>query len=595
MFEAYKIGVRVSLVNEVSRGLLLMSGQFRGAEKDAAGLQRRMEEIRRLSALAFAGGSIAAGGMMGLGFISKLLKPAEEYTHQLALMNAQNIKGVELAKATAAAWETTRKVQTTTVSENLQSIREMLPVFGDLAHAIQYLPQVQRVSATLQSTLHGQGGVEGKDVAFAATKALEMRGVSMNPVAFTQQMDLIAKAVIATGGKVTPNSILQAQKYSGQYGSSFSNDFMYGILPTLVQEYGGSSTGTALTSMMQALTGGRMTPQAAKAFSQLKLNGKPLLDMKQYTDFRNGLPGTTALGALQGTDKGITNPFEWVQKYLEPALKQAGINDPAHRAAMLGMLFSNRTAARMVNLLDSQGPRLMKDFHIIGSAQTAVDPSKDPVLAQKAMEAQWENTKTALGNSIVPIIVPAMLKLADSLNKISKWATDHPTLFSGLAIGFGTLSAAMAITGTVAALAFSIKGLGTAIGNPVLTSGLMAIMKWANGMAVAGAVGYGAGTFAYDNWIDGTKFGDWLGKNLARGMALMGSDEAREALDYNSRMSKIHADKTPVYLRVDLDGKKVAEVVTKHQSNGMSKPPSSPNGYNMPFSLPFSGQPVGFN
>ncbi len=587
MFEAYSVGVRIALINQASSGVLLLSNQFQSAGRHAAALQNQLNGIRRMAGLAMAGAGVAGLGFAGLGIIEKMVKPAMEYQHQLALMNAAGMQQKEIAESIGQAWETSRDVITSTVTDNLKSIRELRTVFGDTKDAIRYLPQMQRLAATLEATLHGQGGIAATDVAFTAAKALEMRGVSMNPQAFLQQTDLIAKAVIATGGKVTPRDVLMAQKYSGQYGTTFSNDFMYGILPTLVQEYGGSSTGTALTSMMLALTGGRMTPAAARAFSQLHLNGKPLLDMSQYQAFKSGMPGVTALGAIQGTSGGITDPYRWVQEYLAPALKESGISDPTRQSALLGMLFSNRTAARMAAMLLLQGPRLQKDFNIIGSATAGVDPTKDPVLAEKAAEAQWRNAKVAIGMNVIPVIVPALIKLAQGLNSLAQWARSHPNMMKSLVEGFAALSAAMAIGGTLAALTFSLRGMSLAFtalngaiaagmgaqGLTLVISRLAGLVSLLGYVGLAGGAGYAAGTVLNDllsNAINHfTK-----GKYYSLGDLLYGAG------DPGQMVTPIHPRKqvTQVNTTINLDGRKVAQAVTNYVERDAGRAQRSTGG-----------------
>jgi len=467
-WEAYSVAVKIQLINQATAGLATLTAQFRGAERDAAALQGRLTEIRRLGGLALASGAVGAAGFAGLGIFHKIVKPAEEFTHQLALMNAAGMRQKEIAESIAAAWQTSQKVITSTASDNLKTIREMRQVFGNTGDAIRYLPQMQMLQAVLESTLHGQGGIGAKDVAYTAARALELRGVSMNPKDFLEQADLIARAAIASGGKVTPRDQLLAQKYSGQYGASFSNRFRWGIMPTLVQELGGASTGTALTSLMQALTGGRMTPQAARLLSHLTLHGAPLLDMGKYQAFRSGMPGVTALGALQGTEHGVADPDLWIQNYLMAALKEGGITDPAKQAAVLGQAFSNRTAARAAYLLGTQGARLDKDAGLIGQAKGIGGYysliKSDPDMAWKALGAAWENLKTSIGVNVVPIIIPALNKLAADLNDFGAWARRHPDLTKDLVIGFGALSGAMAIGGTLGAITFGFKALGAAIG-----------------------------------------------------------------------------------------------------------------------------------
>jgi TP901 family phage tail tape measure protein len=448
-------------------------------------------------------------------------------------------------------------------------------VFGDTADAIKFLPQMQTIQAVLDNVLHGTGGIGAKDVAFTAAKMLELRGASMNPEMFQQQADLITKAVIASGGKVTPQMLLQAQKYAGIGGTSFNNDFMYGVLPTLVQELGGSSTGTSLTSMYRALVGGRMDKRSLAVWQRLGLADTTHADIGKDTAMLNPR-------AIQGSDLFKSNPFRYVQEVLLPALRAHGIVSQADQSAAIDQLFSNRNAARIANILGTQGQRIMKDFDLISGAGSTSAYSQmmkhDPEMGYRALGAQWENLKTSLGITLVPILIPFLRNVTSAFNSLAGFAERHPTLTQGLMVTFAGLSLMATIGGGLMIAGAGFRLIGVALKPlslilPSATSSIVSLGAALGPFAIAASAALAAlAPIAYHreiaDWIDqkAPGIGDFL---------------------YNASLSKPGANaKTgfappsrgggqTIHTTVNLDGRTIAKAVNKVNMNDANRSETS--------------------
>lgn len=560
MFEAYKVGVTLALHSNVGAALGLIARDFVKTDLEAKKLQKTLKEIKLLG---LTGAIVGGAGFLGLGMIKAAVKPANEYVHQLELAKAAGMSQLEIAKATAAAWQTAGEVMTSNPTENLKAIRELRMVFGDTMEAIHFLPQMQRIQAVLDATLHGTGGIGAKDVAFAAAKALELRGASMSPQTFQEQADYMTKAVIASGGKVTPQMMLQMQKYAGIGGTSYSNDFLYGIAPTLVQELGGSQTGNSLTSMYRAIVGGRIDKKALSVWQSMGL----LQSVK-------GITGESAM--IQAKNAGLfqENPFLYMQ-FLQGELVKRGITDPKAQQQVIERLFSNRVAGRMANIMMTQGPRLKKDSDLIkgaGDSGAYYDLIKsDPTTVYAARDAQWESLKTALGATIVPVIIPMLRGLTSALNSLATFAADHPTLTQGLMLTFGGLSALATLGGTlmIAGAGLKIIGLGltTLTGLPLAgaAAGLGALVP-----AIAGIVALGLAVANADT-IGGWKYNP-INMIEQGGEALGGWIKGKTAPVYGpptrENMREIHTT-------VNIDGRKVAHAVNRQNTRDASRPSGS--------------------
>ncbi|HEX5276487.1 MAG TPA: phage tail tape measure protein [Fluviicoccus sp.] len=84
----------------------------------------------------------------------------------------------------------------------------------------------------------------------------------------------------------------------------------------------------------------------------------------------------------------------------------------------------------------------------------------------------------------------------------------------------------------------AIPGMGA---GAMATAGLM--------VAGAGAAGYGAGTLLYDNLLSGTGFADKLGESIAKALAMVSSDRARESIN------KPVTGKLDLNIKVDSEGR----------------------------------------
>ena len=518
MFEAYKVGVKISLINEVSQGLFLISRHMQQTGQQAEALKRQINSIKLLG---LAGAAIGGLGFMGLGIIGKMVKPATEYAHQLAQMNIAGMKHLEIVRATQAAWDASKTVPTTTAASNLAAIRELRMVFGDTGHAIEFMPIVQKMESVL-SVMRGSGA---HDEAYTVAKALELKGAVATPAQFTAQADAMVKAMVASGGKVGAADFLSAFKYGRTATSGWNDSFAYTILPTLIQEMksaggsgGSGGPGNALMSAFSAVVGGTVPQKALKVWQQLGL-----LDPSKVVWSKVGTSKGLKPGAIAGSEEFQANPFEWTQKFLVPALKKAGYTTEAQQRQMLQYLFPNRTAGFVMSQMTTQAWKFQRDQALIHGASGigAYDAlmKTDPNMAKLALAQQWQNLLAILGYQIMPPLIAGMLKLTDLLRDLSLWAKEHGTLTRGLMFAFTGLSAAMAFGGTITVMAAAFKGIGLAIGLMGTTAQLAGVAtglgSLATGIGLLGAALTGGMIGKLINWAYNKATGGSIGGDLA--------------------------------------------------------------------------------
>lgn len=137
----------------------------------------------------------------------------------------------------------------------------------------------------------------------------------------------------------------------------------------------------------------------------------------------------------------------------------------------------------------------------------------------------------------------AMASLAIALAKVAGFAADVISVLSPMFEGINALTGAtgewqgalnillLYVGGKwLIGMLASIGKVTTAIGLASARSlGLMGILGKGGLVGGAGLAGYGLGSMLYNNFIDGTKFGESIGKGIANVLAFFGNDEAKQA------------------------------------------------------------------
>lgn len=122
-----------------------------------------------------------------------------------------------------------------------------------------------------------------------------------------------------------------------------------------------------------------------------------------------------------------------------------------------------------------------------------------------------------LGRKVLTELTPAIIAFTNALTAMGVWLGNHTGVFDGLIAGIGAVSVAL----TAMAGQGLLKGvLGSLAG--VAKSGALVV--------AAGAIGYAIGSAINDAFINGTSFGDWIGKKVTQVAAFFGVQEAKDAL-----------------------------------------------------------------
>jgi hypothetical protein len=581
-FDAYRVAVKISLIDNVTRGLFGISKQLKGANADAAALQRQLASIKSLGIFGAAAGG---AGFAGLALVGKALKAGTEYTHQLSVMNLAGMKHAEIATAVGDAWKTTGEVMTTTATENLRTLLDLKNVFGDMGEARMALPIVSRIQAVLASSSEGQIAGNAKGIAYGMVRALDIIGAAGNKADFESQAEQMSKVIMATQGRVTPEAFKSVFQYARQAKYRLSDTFKYEYLPSLIQENasgsggGGGSKGVGpmLAAFYRWSNQGFVNRASMPELANLGL-------INANTALRTTTSGTT-VGPMKGASLAASDPFLWVQKVLVPAI-QAKYGQNLTRDQLMehvnAITRGNQLAGSLVGEFAFKAPNFYRDAALIRGTMSTADAytaamSNDPNTVEKALGAQWTNFKTALTMTVVPALVPALAGLSSGLQSLAKWMRENQTVVKILVGGFTALSASLAIGGTILATTAAFKGLGLAIAlfQPAALAGAAtSLAAFAVSLGSIAAVA-GAGYAGY-------QFGGWLNGKIDSGISkLVGHDATLGTAIFDM----IHRDEGSKYIasasgrrtiqvntKVNLDGRSVGNMVSTHLANGMTGP-----------------------
>jgi hypothetical protein len=496
MVEAYKIGIGISISGNVNAVLNTIIRQFGTANAAAQQLHNTLNKIKLIGA---AGGAVAGVGFLGLDLLKKTIDPAREYAHQLNLMTEAGMEHLQIVQATQDAWKETNKIMTIGPTEYLKEILDLrnvlvsqererygaaLPAVGTPARAAIETadwatvraagPMVAMVQAGLMSAqpkLFGQGGPQ-QDYAWQIAKALDIRTAATDPQRFQREMQEMGRVAIATQGRVNPATFASAMFYLRQAAPGASEQFLYGILPSLLLEAPGGAGGVG---------GGQhgIAPMVAAGYRAV-IQGTGIQ--------KKNLPILQALGLVrpgaQPHQPGgfvdpnlfIANQYEWVQKYVAPAIQKflAANKLPAttQNIQQMAAAISGGGASTWTALLGQyliKPPNFMRDVENI---QKAMFPAQAYQYGQQndlesqlqAAATQWQKFQIQIGTKLLPVLIPLIGGFARNLDSLIVVMQNNPGVVKDLTLAFAGLSATLLFGGTVTALGAAFKGLSVILG-----------------------------------------------------------------------------------------------------------------------------------
>lgn len=491
MFEAYKVSLRLSLVSNVGSGLAVLSHQFaklngdtKRAQSSIADLEKSLNNIKRLGLV---GGAMAGVGFGALSLFRAPLEAAKEYETAHARFKTLNW-GEEVNKQADAFARGTQAFGASS-TQLMETLRESIGMFGDIGIAKQVAPLLAELNAANSAMFQGKVAGIDEGAVRSIMRFNDMRGLTNSATDFKRGLDLAQKLVTGSGGALKFTDLEQLAKRGGAAFKGLSDDGVM-MLATVMQEQGGSATGTALMSLYQNLVAGRTTK---KAMAMLENSG--LAKLGYVTEGTVGDANYKTRQVIQIKDEELlrTNPGQWLMTDGVDAAKKSGAKTDSEVIAFLNDLISNRTGSNLAATFTTQSLQAMRDFKLVSGAmgaQQTISTFKGTTQGSLVeMQAKWSSALSELGTTVLPIATRAIEGLNAGLSKMIEFAQKHPMLTEA-ALLIGGATAATAALGGVALLATSgIKALTLATGT---LPGNLAIATTAiNGLGAASVAAFG--------------------------------------------------------------------------------------------------------
>lgn len=471
MFSAYTVAVRIALEDKITHGLLGLSGHFTHLHGQAGALNKQLKQI----ALTAMGGGVMLG--IGTGMAKMFDKPiarAIELQNEIAKLNTLPISGALSERIINAAGNA--GVATSSQIDNLKLLREIIPTFGAvgphrdhlIGEAIEAMPYLAKATAMIGAFGGGHGGDDHLAQNMVRIMDASLKGQSATPQFIEHHMQMLTKALLTQQGVLKSDQYLLSAKQAGSAWMGYSDEFKYGIVPTLIAEGGGGGgqVGTWLKYLDRTVMGKRAINRSNRAVWL----ASGLVDQSDFID--NGVTtGSNYLkpGSIKGHELAESNPFQWILQYVMPVLpklqKQFGMSEKQ----ALDMLLGNSTqSGAMASILLNRRVQLQRDLEMFhengGLANYQKMLETSPQLMNVAWAMQQKEIDTQLGKIIVPIQMWFMQFLLPNLEGLAKWMKANPTLVQGLVIAFGALAGTLSFAGTVWLLNASFRALSIGLG-----------------------------------------------------------------------------------------------------------------------------------
>lgn len=439
-FEAYSVAVKLSLINHVSAGMLMISKSLATTGQDVDKLNAKLASIGKQGAI---GGLMVAGGLGIAAMFKTPLDEAKKFQNEVERFRSLGLGD----KVTSDAVKFASGMDTygTSIRENLGLLRDAQTVFGDFHEAKMVVPLLSKMKFA-NAALYGDEGGAMKDRAFMdMLKVIEMRGGLKSEEAFTKQANMIQQVQTATGGRVGANEYLNFIKTGGVAAKGMADDKFYYNMEPLIQEMGGFRVGTGLMSGYQNLVQGRTTARAANELMRIGMLNPKMVDYDKVGNIKQIKPG-----AVSGSDLMVADPFKWMQTVLLPAFASKGITSQQAILNEIGAIFTNRTASNLYSTMFLQQANIEKNIKLNSGAAGIEELEKNAknTLSGKQLEfgAKWRDLMLNLGAVVLPLAIKAMDKLNPALKDLAHWMNDNQGKVKGFTYALLGLSAFL-ITG----------------------------------------------------------------------------------------------------------------------------------------------------
>lgn len=625
MFDAYKVAVKIKLVNEVSSGLVGLASQFKGldnhvlkAQASVLDLEKSLAKLKRTGLI---GGAMAAAGGFGLALFKGPLEEANKFDQQVqkfklfGMGDKVNAEAVKFAKG--------MNIMGSSYTENMKLFIEAQGVFREsgiggseaLDGAKLAAPLLAKIAFST-SSLDGESAAKLRASSMAMLRYVEDSGGLKSPARFQELANAGWKMVQTSGGSVNWEQLRQFKARSGVAGMNMSGDAMAEMEP-IITMLKGQTAGFSLRTAYNRLNGIIKIPNQVAH----ELIGSGLWDAHKV--IFNSMGGIKSFkgNPLNHADEFSDNPISFYEKYIMPIHAKLGIKTDSQIAQSNSMLFGS-TGGNMFTLIDKNLAKLHQFLDAQNKA-LGIDASYDISGntgngAMIDLHAKWKNVLAELGTSILPLAISAAQGLTSVLKGVSNFAREWPELTKWLTVGFGVLAGIVATGGVLMLATSAIKAFGLVLAFPGIggiggAAGIRAIaaaiaggggLTLVAGLAALGAVVFGMAKTLEEVGGDGIhdplnhpgmrfeRHGRGANNGVWKKDPTVSQEHAGQHFVRYGRSGTWENDVQPlnvvpsgkaktvqVTTQINLDSKPLARAVTEHQVKELARPTGGTTGF----------------
>ncbi|PRF55317.1 phage tail tape measure protein [Burkholderia multivorans] len=463
-FEAYKIAVKLSLIDGVSGGLAALSSHFLASGKSAAQLEDRLKSIKRMM---LAGGALTATGIFGLKVLQQPLEEAKKFQTEVAKFSLYGMG--DAANAEAAKFAKSMNIIGSSYTENMRFINEAQGVFREAGLAGPAALEGAKLAAPVLAKIHfATSALDDESKAKMHTQSLdmlrfiEMRGGLQSAEAFNRIADMGWKAMRSSGGNVDWSQYRQFLARGGVAAQGLSDQSLFAELEPIIGEMKGSTAGFSLRTAFNRLNGIIRVPNQVAH----ELTKYGIWDDKKIV--WNSQGGIKSFKGNPLVDQALfsSDPVKFYETKIKPMYDRMGIKDRNAVARENAMIFGS-TGGAMFSLIDKQLATIHKSVDANNKA-LGIDKSVDAAsktLGGKEVDlhAKYRNLMETLGEHALPMAIRGLEWLIKTVDTLNGFLQKHPGAAKALVVGFTALSGMTLIAGEILLFGGAFRALSTAI------------------------------------------------------------------------------------------------------------------------------------
>jgi hypothetical protein len=460
----YTVGVRLVAYNEAHGALAAVASQMLNLHHLVNNTNLALGRFR----MALGGMAAAFAGDHIVRSMAKIVDHGGELLKIQNQMRAGGWNATDTEHATDKAFKLSAQYRTISTAQILEMQKEMAPVLGDRHHAYEIAEVMTKMQVSMQGVLGTEKAASFNKQIRDAVRAGELSGNALQPERFEKYLETMTRALNAFGGTVTPSDFFMATKYGRAASLNWSDRFTGEVLPTIMQELGSNSSGTAFMTMYSAIIGGRMRQKSIDKWDELGLIDRTKLDPNNLT--AEGRIKSISPQAFVGSRMMMTDPDKWISEVVLPAMIKKGVLSPAGLEAIkagnikegageearkqiteyVALLFGDRTAAGMADILALQLRKLDRDAKLVREADK--DGSRfmtdDYNMSKTAVSTQWEQLSQVLAGPMMKEATDALNALAKGISGFREELRTMPAVTTAAVKGIMAFGAALVLLGT---------------------------------------------------------------------------------------------------------------------------------------------------